>query len=305
MRPVVYIDVLFFLNFIINSIIFLLTGMILSRRVKIIRLILVSTLASLYSVLVFIPSAGFLVSSMGKIFFSGFFIRLLFGKMRFGNLVKDTLIFLTLSFGLAGTVFALFFLTGIGTKVGAIMSGGEFYFNIDITYLLTGVALFYLLVAVFSENCRRVLPKGELIKEAVLINDGKRINFKTLIDTGCHLKEPVSGRPVIIVPFCLGQHICKCPEELKKFFEKGEKRGNFPGKELKVIPFYTVAGQWEVMTGFDAEMLVIEGKTYNTEDFVVAVSERRMSDDFDAIINPEIIIGGKENEVDNKILAEA
>ena len=105
MKPVVYIDVLFFLNLIVNSALFLMTGIILSQKVKIIRLMGVSTLASFYTVLVFVPSVNFLVSGVGKMIFSAVFVRLLFGKMRFGKLVKDTLVFLTLSFGLAGTVF--------------------------------------------------------------------------------------------------------------------------------------------------------------------------------------------------------
>ncbi len=304
MRPVVYIDVLFFLNFIINSVLFLLTGMIVSEKVKIIRLMGVSAFASIYTVLVFVPSVSFLTSGLGKILFSGVSIRLLFGKMRFGKLVKDTLIFLTLSFGLAGTVFALFFLTGLGTKLGAVMSGGEFYFNIDITYLLSGAILFYLLVAVFSENCKTVLSECELIKEAVLENKGKKIAFKILVDTGCHLKEPVSARPVIIVPLSLGQKICECPNGLKNFFENEKKQEEFSGEGLKIIPFYTVTGQWEIMPGFEAEKLVVDGKTYETKDFVVAVTEYNLSDNFDGIINPEILTGGIKNEMDNKTLAE-
>ncbi len=304
MKPVVYIDVLFFLNFIINSVLFLLTGIILSQRVKILRLMGTSALASVYTVLVFMPSMSFLVSGLGKIVFSGVFIRLLFGKMRFGKLVKDTLIFLTLSFGLAGTVFALFFLTGLGAKMGAVMSGGEFYFNIDITYLLSGATLFYLLVAVFSENCKTVLPECELIKETVLENKGKKVAFRVLVDTGCHLKEPVSARPVIIVPLSLGRKICECPIALKNFFEKGKKQENFMEDGLKIIPFYTVAGQWEIMPGFEAEGLVIDGKTYETKDFVVAVTEYSLSDNFDGIINPELLIGGMEYEVDKMAVAE-
>jgi len=304
MRPVVYIDVLFFLNFIINSVLFLLTGMIVSERVKIIRLMGVSALASIYTVLVFVPSVSFLTSGMGKILFSGFFIRLLFGKMRFGKLVKDTLIFLTLSFGLAGTVFALFFLTGLGTKLGAVMSGGEFYFNIDITYLFSGAILFYLLVAVFSENCKTVLPREELIKEIVIENDGKKIKVKALIDTGCHLKEPASARPVVIVPLPLGQRLCKCPKELERFYKEEKNIDRFTDLGLKIIPFCTVTGQWEIMAGFDAEMLEVDGKSYGKNDFVIAVSGYSFSDNFDGIINPEILTGGIKNEVDNKNLAE-
>ncbi len=304
MRPVVYIDVLFLLNFIMNSVLFLLTEMIVSQRVKLYRLMGVSALASLYSVLVFIPSAGLLVSGLGKVIFSGVFIRLLFGKMRFGMLLKDTLIFLTLSFGLAGAVFALFFLTELGTRVGAIMSSGEFYFNIDIIYLLAGAVLFYLLLAVFSENCKTVLPQGELIKEFVIVNNGKKVNVRTLIDTGCHLKEPVSARPVIIVPFSLGQSLCKCPKELEMFYKSGKNLEKFTKFGFKIIPFCTVAGQWEIMAGFDAEKLIVDGKSYGCKDFVIAVAEYSFSDNFDAIINPEILIGGKENEVDNKAVAK-
>ena len=185
------------------------------------------------------------------------------------------------------------------------MSGGEFYFNVDITYLLAGVILFYLLVAVFSENSKTVLSQGEMIRETVVENRGKRATFRTLIDTGCRLKEPITARPVIIVPLSLGQTICECPIELKKFFEKEKKQGDFTEKGLKIIPFYTVAGQWEIMPGFDAEKLIIDGKSYSKNEFVVAVAEYSLSDNFDAIINPEIIIGGKENEVDKMVFAEA
>ena len=83
-----------------------------------------------------------------------------------------------------------------------------------------------------------------------------------------------------------------------------ENVDEFTDLGLKIIPFCTVTGQWEIMAGFDAERLEIDVKSYGKNDFVIAVSGYSFSDNFDGIINPEILTGGIKNEVDNKILAE-
>ena len=100
MKPVIYIDTLFLINFIFNMLIFYMSAYILRKEIKALRIFLVSALASLYGVLMFFPDFSIFYTGVSKILFMVLFSKLLFSSHTLKMLIKESLVCFSVSVGL-------------------------------------------------------------------------------------------------------------------------------------------------------------------------------------------------------------
>ena len=136
MSPVVYIDVLFFVNLFINYILLFLTAKTIHLYPGKIRMLAGSALGALYSVMMFFPDMQFAFSLTAKILFSMAMVAVSYNIKGVMLYFKALGTFYLVTLALGGGVLALFYFTGIGARVDAVIKNGILYMNLPLSFLI-------------------------------------------------------------------------------------------------------------------------------------------------------------------------
>ena len=103
----IYIDLIFFENIIMNSIIIYATSLIVKSKVKIIRLILSATIGAIYSIALYITNMKIYTSIFSKFVLSIIMMYVAFKPQKVKKLCKQTIIFYLTSFIFGGVALYL------------------------------------------------------------------------------------------------------------------------------------------------------------------------------------------------------
>ena len=106
----IYIDVVFFENLIMNTIILIATGIILKQKIKWLRIILAGTLGAIYSIMTYISELQIYSNLALKIILSIIIIYIAYNPQTVKQLWKSILIFYLTSFVFGGAAFALIYI---------------------------------------------------------------------------------------------------------------------------------------------------------------------------------------------------
>lgn len=189
---VVYIDVLFLLNFTVDYLLLLasarITGEVISRP----RLALGALIGAGYAAALFLPGCSWLSRPICKICSAVLMVLTGFGKSR--RLLRLILVFFGASAALGGVILALQ-LFGAG---GLTLENGVLYTGFDIRILLVTVILSYVILSVVFERAARHGGERQDLSTACLKIDGKSLHLTVLIDTGNTLTDPICNRPVMV-----------------------------------------------------------------------------------------------------------
>lgn len=271
--PVIYIDLLFFVNAAVDYALIICTAKICGVCPERKRFILSALSGAAYSAAaVFLPAltrlpaiiaAGVLMSALAFGAGKGFF--------------RVTLVFFAVSAAFGGTVCAVSVMRGVNA--------------LSIRALIISLALCY---AVFSAVFRR-LARAEvqsLISPVTLTLQGRSITVNALHDTGNSLSEPVTGRPVIVIERESAARLLT-KEQASLFTgpvcEAAETviRAGRVGLRVHLVP-YSAVGASGLLPAFRVDMAVI-GKKSRPEIFA-AVSPTALSDGggYNALIGGKI-----------------
>lgn len=264
---VVYIDVLFIINFFITFLMLEITAKLCKKQAKTIRLILASAFGGLYSFIILIKELPSIVTSVSKIASALVIILIAFKFYRVKSMLVTFFVFIAISFGFLGVVLGLFFLTGSSYIA---INNSTVYFDISTKQLLLSSLFAYLIACVIVKIYNRSVSKGE-IYTLIIQNDGNEVTLFAFSDTGNKLREPFSNSPVIIA-------------------NRKKLEGIYDEKTLRLIPASTV-GSRSVLKAFKPDKVVLKTSKSKEvlENVYVALSDEIKNDSFSAIINPEIL----------------
>lgn len=179
---VVYIDTLFIINTVANFLLLTAASKICDVFTGRLRIIAAAVLGGIYAVFAALPSFEFLNTLFVKGLFSAVMVLLAFGTHR--SFFRILVIFISVSAALGGIIYAV----SLGTD-GIFTTPG-----------LSAIALSFLCAAgVITLAFRRSgKPSGKTHKISVEYF-GKSSVYTAFVDTGNSLKDPISGKPVIII----------------------------------------------------------------------------------------------------------
>lgn len=284
---VVYIDVLFLTNFIINCALLLCTGRLLSQRIVHGRIAASAALGGIYAVCMFFPSFSAL-SFMGlKLIFAFSIVTLAFGCKNINSLLKCTAGFLAVSFMFGGAAFALYYFTPLGAKAGLTQNNGVFYIQLSLPTLLLFCALSYLVLnySLFIFK-RRVHMRGSIIDVTISLNE-KSCVLRALCDTGNMLKSPVEHTPVLICELSALSELLD-EEDISALSDAGECT---PSVGIIFLPYSALGTKGAFIPAFFVDRAVYstcEGDI-TKERVLVAVSKESLMPDgtVNALVNPD------------------
>ncbi len=294
--PIIYIDVLFAVNFLVNYLLLRVACIFSGLKVYKYRIISGSIVGACYAVLVFFPDFTLIHSTVYKLLVSMLIIAVSSPFFSVRSYLKALLIFYAVSFAFGGCVLGIFYFSNVGARLGAVYSNGILYFNLPWTILALSGVVFYTSVKLFTIITKRNMQGKNLKKKILLYFKENFVEVTALMDTGNSLVDPVSLSPVIIVEYKM----------LKNLFTKDirddlDRIGNeniewimndvtHKGLPVRLIPFASLGKENGLLLGFVPDKIEIYDNCgiRIIDKCVVGIYERQLSKDksFGALLNP-------------------
>lgn len=301
MKPVVYVDVLFLLNFVLNFLLLLATGKICKNQAKSWRLSLGALAGSVYAVLMFFPSLAIYYTLLSKLIFSAALIAVSFSVKRWREFGRLILVFYAVNFLFAGAAFGLFYLTDLGSVAGAVMSNGIFYFDLPLGVLLTTSAGAYLLLWAVQRIYTYKMSKAGKYYDIVIHYHGRQAAVHALLDTGNSLADPLTGKPVIVAELdslaplfgeAVNQIFSACQNDdtnlIPLVMEHAQLHDNF-----RLIPFSSLGRENGLLLAFLPDCVELAAEERSVRDVLIGIYTKKLSktQEYKALLHPALFAG--------------
>ncbi|MBQ3078007.1 MAG: sigma-E processing peptidase SpoIIGA [Clostridia bacterium] len=259
---VVYLDTVFLFNFAVNRLLLEGTRRILRAPPAPRRLTSGAAVGALYAVLCTLPLPPLLRSAPLRLLSGALMVGLAFGGQGRGAALRGCLTFFTLSAATGGGVLGLYYLIGNGSDF--VLTGPIAWLNLSPAAFLLFFALAYPIAARLLRTLPAETAAASQLLSVTLTVAGHTVRCQALADTGCHLREPLSGLPVVIAE--------------QRLFD------TLPPPST-AVPFATLSGEG-TLPALRGSLLQMEsgGETRCCHDFYVALSPTPLSDDFSLIL---------------------
>ena len=294
--PVIYIDVLFAVNLLINYILLRACCVFTALKLSKLRVVFGAFLGACYAVLIFFPDFSVLYSTICKLLISMLLVAASFPFYSIKSYIKALLIFYMVSFGFGGCVLGVFYFSDIGARLGAVYSNGIFYFNLPWTILALSGTLFYICVKLFGLFSNKISHSKNLKKKLYISYNNNTAEITALLDTGNSLIDPISLSPVIIAEYKSVKNLFD--EEIRNGLDRiGQENITWimsevaqKGLSARLIPFSSLGKENGMLLGFVPDRAEIRDDcgVRVLEKCVVGLYEKNLSKDrsYGALFNP-------------------
>lgn len=270
----VYADVLVIVNLYIDFILLQAVQSFLRLKAGNGRLVLGALAGALCGLTGLLPVPGWLSPLLGGLC-SLAAVAAAFAPIRPGLFLRCWLCAWLASFLLAGF---LLFLAQFAPPGYLGMVGGAAYLNLSLPVLFAGTCLAYLVLWLF----RRAFPRERslpLVKLVVQTEKGEAAVFAKA-DTGCALREPFSGLPVVLCQAsALGAAVPGAAEDYLQ--------GRAPREPLRLAPFESLGGRG-LLPCFRPRRVAEAGTGRELECYVAVTNTPLSSGQFAALYNPDL-----------------
>lgn len=281
----IYIDVVFIENLVMNYIILLATGMVLKLSLNHIRMIITATLGAIYTVMTYIFPIEIYSNFFFKIFLSIIIIYISYNPKNNKMFFKQLVVFYLISFVFGG---AAFFLIYIIKPQDILMKNGLFLGTYPLKTIVLAAIVAFAIILITFKIVKSKFSKNDIYKEINISINGKVVRLKAILDTGNMLKEPITGKPVIVVEHTSLYSIL--PSEILDNLEQilggdfknvSEDIKNKYITKLKFIPFSSLGKQNGMLLGMIPEFVEIIGdeNKKKIKDIVIGIYNKSLTKD--------------------------
>lgn len=255
----VYLDILFFVNFTVNSVILLLCIRLAGLKIHFLRILLSGLIGALYGIVVFLPWGKPLNHGVFKLLISVLMVFTATGRVNIKKHIYCLIMLYAVSFICSGALMALVYLNGES------IFGGIKYINLLCALAVSAITVFCILYVKAKKALREV-------KKVKVCLNGKEVCLNALVDTGNMLTEPISGMPVAIVEGNALNNII----------------GNGHNLKIRLIPYKSLGCEADMLTGFIPDSFMV-GET--NVKCCIAIYNGRLSSacEYEALIPPKLV----------------
>ena len=265
----IYGEYLFLENFITGILLLLLTGRLSGQHPGKIRLLAGGLICGMSGFLILLPIQG--AASVGiRLVISIFVTITVFGGSSLRIILKKTCLFLGFTFLSGGAAMAFL----LWQQIPAISGGGALYVQL---YTYGRLICYGILAFVLTDGFIYLLQNVRMEKATrgrlkIFLND-QVFEMSAILDTGNYLKEPFSGRPVILVDK-IGA--TKFPDRKTEAMKS----------RTAAIPYRAVGTDHGILLGFRSDKAIFEGR--QIKGAVIGFYEGTFQE-AEAIVNREVL----------------
>lgn len=276
---ILYGDIFFILNFIMNLFLILITAMLRQKRCRWFRFLLIAALhAALSLAFLYLFWGRELLLVFGALLQMAAIVWGAFGYQGFRELLWDSLYFVLTTFFTGGLI-------GVFQQLcGHMLPGGAYFYQrfsgsqgswadkgacgqpkVSIKLILASVCLLLILFVKLRGELIRQGQKRKNCLRATVFHGGRTWQIQVLYDTGNQLVSPYSGEPVAVISKSLAQQL-----DLERM-------------PPLIIPYSSVGGNG-LLNAYRIDGLVLEsGQRRN--HFLAAVSDKIHGEEIQMILN--------------------
>ena len=294
---VIYIDMLFLENFILDFIILYVTGLISKNKIKFLKLIFGSALGAIYVVMYYFIKINVYSNIIIKLLLSIIMIYISFVPTNFKEMLKLTVFFYLISFVFGGAALSVIYMLN---SRRITIQNGILIGNYTIRTIFIGVVIACIVTIIAFKFVKAKFSKKDLFCNIIIKINNKQIKTKAMLDTGNFLKDPITNIPVVVVEYTvlydmipkeildniediLGGDLEKIPENIKNEYMS----------KLKVIPFSSLGKQNGMLLGLKADGLIVdnEGEVKNIDKVIIGIYNKKLSKkgDYSALLGFDTI----------------
>jgi sigma-E processing peptidase SpoIIGA len=244
----------------------LVTGLIIKTSYKTVRVIVASILGGFSSLYIFF-NTPIIYDVLFNLISGAALIVIAVGFVRFKVLALSYIVYLFLSFSLAGSVY---FLQELFNETLLFSKNTVNYFNISPLFLITITAIIYITIRFIQ----RFKDRNNIEKYVTLhINVcGNTHKFNSLVDTGHDIKDPFGDADVFII-------------DKEKYKQIEESCINVESRK-RVIPVSTVEGSSLLNAlRIDNAKIISGDNCYTFSSVILAQSKSKLSEGIEAIVS--------------------
>ncbi len=291
MQIEIYIDVLFFINFIMVYFIFFIVNKLIKNKASLKKIAFSSFFATFLYILtiVFVPYNKILsIIIISFIFILSIYIC--FKPRNIKDFFKTFLLVNIVAFCTGGASIAIFYYTNFNHFLNFTLN------HFPLKFLILSIICTYITIKLFLSWYKRICIKNQSFYNITLYKNNQNVTLNALLDSGNNLKEPISKKPVIVAEFAYIKPLL--PENLKViFYEKQEDNLNKllelgHNTNIRFIPFKSIGKENGLLIGTKIDKLEIHtDNKIILKDVIVAISNFSLSNDgfYNALLNPELI----------------
>lgn len=269
----VYIDLIFFENLIMNSIIIYATAILLKIKPKIWRVLISSSIGGAYAIVIYISKFKIYESIILKIILSIIMVYIAFNPQNMKKLWKQVLIFYLTSFVFGGAaLYLIYFIKPQNILIKNGLFAGEYVLKTILLGAIMGLVIIKVSIKIIKTKIR---PKDMYCRIKIKLN-GKEVQTNAMIDTGNLVKEPITNIPVIIVERSLLYEIL--PKEILNnlgeilegnFNSVSEEIQNQYVSKMRWLPYKSLGKENGMLLGIRVDGVEIEKEDTNKIDKVI------------------------------------
>lgn len=309
----IYLDVIWALNFLFDSLLLYLTAIILKRDITYWRIFVGGFIGSIIILLSVTPLHAYSSHPFSKLFFSALMVLTVFGYKRLSYFISGlmTLYLTTFLIGgaLIGAHYFIQFDIELSTNVllGSVQGFGD---PISWLFVILGFPIAWHL-------SKRGVEKIEMTKIQYDQLVGVKINilevemqFKGLIDSGNQLYDPISKMPVMFISLKnrltdTPETICKIATDPESFILGDEVLSPELEHKMKIIPYKVVGQEHQLIIAIKPDVILIEkgDEWISVEKGLVSFTLQQLSSDdvFQCIIHPKMLTETKKVKSAEKV----
>lgn len=300
---IVYLDLIFLVNFVIDGALMLTTAWTAKTRVPIWRIGASAFIGATYVIFMLFPALSFLFTMGIKFLFSLLMIVTAFGFGSLQRFLRHLGIFYLINFAAAGAVFGFYYFLLSGSEVlnGILYSHtGGIPFGLNAGMLIFVLPLgFWLFMRIF----RTVKQKENLLQymAEVQVKIGDFLySCSGLVDTGNQLYDPLTKTPVMVIEALEWKEFI--PEDWMKRIKEAETdrilsamgENEFIWQDrLRLVPYRGVNRGTQFMLAIKPDQVTVSynDKQVETQKVLIGLDGGTLSPDgsYHAIIHPMLL----------------
>ncbi len=299
----VYVDIIWLLNWLFDSLLLYWTSIILKQRVAFWRLLAGGLLGSMLILLAFTSYSAWVDNIFIKFLISIFMVMTVFGFIRLKVFLKSlmTLYFITfLSGGILLGLHYFFSFQVADMAISTQMGINRFGDPMSWFFVIVGFPLAWQYSKRTLDGMEMTkLHYDQLVRVRLEIGDFKA-EFQGLIDSGNQLYDPISKSPVMIVSI-VGKE-SEIPADMLPLFENPDKllqQGEITeytwADRIRVIPYKVIGQNHQLLTAIKPDVLQIQhnGKEYKVSRGLISFTMQQLSadDTYQCIVHPKMLTG--------------
>ncbi|MFE8695267.1 sigma-E processing peptidase SpoIIGA [Cytobacillus sp. FJAT-53684] len=304
----VYLDVIWALNFLFDSLLLYLTAIILKRDIRHWRLLAGGFIGSIIILLSITPLNAYSGHPISKCLFSILMILAAFGFKRFRYFLSGLLTFYLTTFLIGGSIIGVHYFINFDLELSTtVLLANVKGFGDPISWLfvIIGFPIAWHLSKRNTEGIEMIkIQYDSLVNVRVTIN-GMTYHFKGLVDSGNQLYDPITKMPVMFIS--IKKRLADFPEQLVKIAQDPEKiiLGNEEisaewEHRMRVIPYSVVGQEHQLIVAIKPDAIHIEKEEafYQVEKGLISFSVQQLSADdaFQCIVHPKMLTGTRKAE---------